>query len=199
MTVGDPWAGAAPWIAAAFAIVVVGFVIAFLVLSAFNSVVVLRQQSSKAWANIDVALQQRHDQLPNLVNAVRGLMAYEQGTLTAVTQARAAYSRTDSIPAQAATSAATTTAVRQLFAVVERYPDITSQPNVLDLQHEIERLEGLIADRRELYNDTVYRLNTRIRTFPTNVLAWLLDWQPRPFFTADPGSTPGSTPGPAAG
>lgn len=182
MTLGDPWGGG--WIAAVFAILVAGFVIAFLVLSTFNSVVVLRQQSSKAWANIDVALQQRHDELPNLVAAVHGLMAYEQGTLTAVTQARAAYSRTDPIPAQAATAAATTAAVRQLFAVVERYPDIKSEPNVLALQEELARLEGLIADRRELYNDTVYRLNTRIRSFPTNALAWLLDWQPRPFFTA---------------
>jgi LemA protein len=171
-------------VAAATAVTIVGLVVVFLVLTTFNSVVNLRQQASKAWANIDVALQQRHDELPNLVHAVRDLMAYERATLTAVTEARAAYSPTDPIPVQAATSEATSAAVGRLIALVERYPEVRSQPNVLELQHEIERLEGLIADRRELYNDTVYRLNTRIRSFPTSILAWLVDWQPREFFSA---------------
>jgi LemA protein len=139
---------------------------------------------SKAWANIDVALKQRHDELPNLVEAVKGLMAFERETLTRVTALRAAYSPTDTIPAQAATSEATSSAVRRLFAVVEQYPEIHSQSNVLELQDEIERLETVIADRRELYNDTVYRFDTRIRTFPTNILAWAVGWKPRPFFAA---------------
>jgi LemA protein len=171
------------WLPAAFGLTLLAFVVGFLALMTFNSVVSLRQQAAKAWANIDVALQQRHDELPNLVEALRGLMAYERDTLVAVTRARAAYAPTDPIPAQAATSAATTTAVMRLLAVVEHYPEIHSQPGVLELQHEIERLEGVIADRRALYNDTVYRYNTRIRTVPTNLLAWLLGWQPRAFFT----------------
>jgi LemA protein len=182
-------------LAAIFGIVLLAFVAGFLVWTTFNSVVSLRQQSAKAWANIDVALQQRHDELPNLVEAVRGLMAYERDTLTAVTNARAAYRPTDPIPAQAATSAATTTAVMRLIGVVEQYPEIHSQRNVLELQHEIERLEAVIADRRALYNDTVYRLNTRIRTFPTNILAWLFDWQPRAFF-APPDAAAGAVAGP---
>ena len=173
--------------AALFAVVLVLVIIGFLALTAYNSLVALEQQVSKAWANIDVALKQRHDELPNLVEAVKGLMAFERETLTRVTALRAAYSPTEPIPAQAATSEATSAAVRQLFAVVERYPEIRSQSNVLDLQAEIERLEGVIADRRELYNDTVYRFDTRIATFPTNILAWAVGWKPRPFFAAPEG------------
>ena len=91
--------------------------------------------------------------------------------MTEVTQARAAYSPTAPIPDQAATSDATTSAVRSLFAVVERYPDLKSQANVMDLQDQIERLEAMIADRRELYNDQVYRYNTVIGQVPGVVLA----------------------------
>jgi LemA protein len=174
-------------VVAVFAVLLVVVIGAFLVLAAYNSVVTLDQQASKAWANIDVALKQRFDELPNLVEAVRDLMAYEQETLTRVTRLRTAYSPTEPIPAQAATSEATSSAVRQLFAVVERYPEIKSQANVLDLQAEIERLEGIIAARRELYNDTVYRFDTRIRQFPTILLARLFGWAVRPFFSAPEG------------
>ena len=80
----------------------------------------------------------------------------------------------------------TSAAVRSLFAVVEQYPAVRSQENVLDLQNEIERLEGMIADRRELYNDQVYRYNTRIATFPTLLIAPLFGWRARPLFVATP-------------
>jgi LemA protein len=171
-------------LAAGFAVALVVLVVAFLVLSTYNAVVALRLRIDKAWANIDVALKQRFDQLPNLVEAVRGVMAWEQDVLTEVTRARAAYSPTAPIPEQAATSAATSAAVRSLFAVVERYPEVRSAANVLALQLEIERLEGLIADRRELYNDQVYRHNARIAQVPAVLLAWLFGWRARPFFEA---------------
>jgi LemA protein len=175
-----------PEIAAIGAVALVVGLALFVGLSNYNAVIALQQRADKAWANIDVALKQRHDMLPNLVAAVRDLMAFEQHVLTAVTAARSAYSPTAPIPAQAATSDQTTAAVRSLFAVVERYPDIKSQANVMSLQEEIERLEGLIADRRELYNDQVYRYNTKISTVPAIVLAWVFGWLPREFFKADP-------------
>ena len=174
------------------AIAVVGLVLAlaaFVGVSNFNAVIALQQRTDKAWANIDVVLKQRHDMLPNLVAAVRGLMAFEGRVLTEVTEARAAYTPTDPIPSQAATSDRTSGAVRSLFAVVERYPDLKSGTNVLELQGEIERIEGIIADRRELYNDHVYRYNTKIATVPTIILAWLFRWVPRDFFEAGPGDT----------
>ena len=146
--------------------------------------VALRLRIDKAWANIDVALKQRFDQLPNLVEAVRGVMHWEQQVLTDVATARAAYSPAASIPEQAATSAATSAAVRSLFAVVERYPEVRSAANVMSLQEEIERLESMIADRRELYNDQVYRHNARIAQVPAVLLAGFFGWKPRPFFEA---------------
>ncbi|HEY3072742.1 MAG TPA: LemA family protein [Candidatus Limnocylindrales bacterium] len=173
-------------VAALFAIGLALFIVLYIVYATYNDVVALRQRIDKAWANVDVALKQRWDELPNLVEAVRDVMAFEQEVVTEVARLRAAYSPTASIPAQAAVSEATSGALRQLFAVVERYPSLKSQTNVLDLQNEIERLEGIIADRRELYNDQVYRYNTRIAQVPAVYLAGLFGWQPRPFFAALP-------------
>lgn len=178
-----------PDLAALFAVALVFVIAGFIVLSSYNAVVALRQRIDKAWSNIDVALKQRHDQLPNLVAAVRGVMTFEQGVLTEVTRARAAYSPTAPIHDQALISDATSSALRSLFAIVENYPDLRSQANVADLQDEIERLEGMIADRRELYNDQVYRHNTRIAQVPGVLLAPLFGWQAREFFAAEPGET----------
>lgn len=173
-----------PAIAALFAIGILVVVAVFVVLATYNAVVALRLRVDKAWANIDVALKQQFDQLPNLVEAVRGVMTWEQQVLTDVATARAAYSPAAPIPEQAATSDATSAAVRSLFAVVEQYPEVRSAANVMSLQEEIERLEGLIADRRELYNDQVYRHNARIAQVPAVLFAGLFGWAPRPFFEA---------------
>jgi LemA protein len=176
---------------AAFAIGLVVAIVVFIVVADYNAVMALRQRIDKAAGNIDVALKQRHDQLPQLVNAVRDLMTFERDVFAEVARARAAYSPTEPIPDKAAHADQTSTAVRSLLAVVEAYPELTAHENVLDLQDEIERLESMIADRRELYNDQVYRYNTRITTIPTSILAWALGWRQREFFAADP-STPGS-------
>lgn len=178
-----------PAIAAIFAVGLLILVVGFLVFTTYNAIVALRQRIDKAWSNIDVALKQRYDQLPALVAAVRGVMAYEQDVLTEVTRARAAYAPEQPVPAAAAVSEQTSAAVRTLFATVERYPDIKAAGNVASLQSEIERLEGIIADRRELYNDQVYRYNTKIAQAPTNLLAGLFGWTPRAFFAAGPGET----------
>jgi LemA protein len=174
--------------AALFALGVVVVVVAFLGVATYNAIVALIRRIDKAWANIDVALQQRHDELPNLVSAVRGAMAFERDTLERVTRARAAYSPQAPIPEQARTSDETSRAIRQLFAVVERYPEIRSAGNVASLQAEIERLENVIADRRELYNDQVYRYNTRISQLPAVLVAGSFGWLPRSFFATAPGS-----------
>ncbi len=173
-------------LAAAFGVGLVVLIGTFLVLATYNAVVALEQRIDKAWANVDVSLKQRWDQLPNLVEAVRDVMAFERDVLGDVTRLRAAYAPGEPIPAQAATSEATSAALRQLFAVVENYPELRSNTNVLDLQDEIERLENVIADRRELYNDQVYRHNTRIGQVPAVFLAPLFGWRDRPFFAAEP-------------
>src|SRR5262249_35701497 len=131
-------------LAAAFAVGLVVAIVLFVVVATYNDVVALLRRIDKAWANTEVALQQRHDQLPALVAAVRGVMTFERDVLTAVTTARAAWSPAAPIPEQAVASAATTRAVRTLLASVERYPDLKSATNVLALQAEIERIEGVI-------------------------------------------------------
>jgi LemA protein len=176
----------APGLAAAFAVGLVVAIVMFVVVATYNDVVALQRRIDKAWANIEVALQQRFDQLPALVDAVRGVMTFERDVLTAVTEARAAWTPAAPIPDQAAASEATTRAVRSLLATVERYPEVKSAGNVLALQAEIERLESMIADRRELYNDQVYRYNTRIGQVPGVLLAGPFGWRTRAFFDAEP-------------
>jgi LemA protein len=171
---------------ALFAIGVVAVIVGFVVVTTYNAVVALRNRIQKAWANIDVALKQRHDMLPGLIDAVRGIMAFEQDVLEEVARARAAYTASDPVPGQAAVSDATTSAVRSLFAVVEAYPELKSAGNVQVLQAEIARIEDVIADRRELYNDQVFQYNTRIAQLPALLLAPIFRWQPREFFTAKP-------------
>jgi LemA protein len=174
--------------AALFAVLLVLVVAGFVAVVTYNAVVALRTRIDKAWGNIEVALRQRHDQLPALVDAVRDVMAFEQEVLERVTRERARFAPAAPIPEQGAVSAATTSAVRSLFAVVERYPQVRSQENVLRLQGEIQRLETQIADRRELYNDQVFRYNATIAQVPAVVLAAILGWQSRPFFDAGDGA-----------
>jgi LemA protein len=170
--------------AASFALALLLVIGGFLVVTTYNDVVGLRLRIDKAWANIDVILRQRHDQLPAFVDAVRGIMAFERDVLEAVAHSRAGYRPEAPIPEQARGSAATTAAVRSLLAVVERYPALESEANVLALQQTIERLEMMLADRRELYNDQVYRYNSRIQQLPGLLLAAIFGWRPRAFFEA---------------
>ena len=148
----------------------------------------LRQRIDKAWANIDVVLKQRHDQLPALVGAVRGLMAFEQDVLTEVTRARAAYSPTEPIPDQAVHCRGDHDG-RPLAARGRGGATRTSRRTrtCSTCSDEIERLESMIADRRELYNDQVYRYNTQDHARSPR---W--SWpgssagRPREFFAAEP-------------
>ena len=163
-------------------------VVLFFIVGTYNEVVALRSRIAKAWGNVDVALRQRHDQLPLLVDAVRDMMAFERGILEEVTRQRARYVPDAPVPAQGEVAADTTRVVRSLFAVVERYPEVRSQANVMRLQGEIERLEEQIADRRELYNDQVNRYNTTIGQVPAALVAPLFGWRAAAFFDAGAGS-----------
>ena len=170
--------------------VVVGVVlaivlVAFLAVVTYNNVISLQRRCQRAWANIDVALTQRYDQLPNLVAAVRGVMAFEEQVLERVPQARAAYEPEASIHDKAVVSEETTSAVRSLFATVENYPELKSHENVMALQEEIERLETLIARRRELFNNQVFQYNVAITTIPGALLRPLFGWKEAEMFSAD--------------
>ena len=161
-------------------LVVVGLLAYTIIL--FNELVRLRNDNDRAWANIDVLLKQRHDEIPNLVACVKGYMDHERQTLEAVTQARAASMNAASVPQKAQADLFLTGALRSLFAVAERYPDLKANQNFLGLQNRISELEERIADRREFFNDDVNTYNTRIGQIPEVFLASGMNLKPRQLF-----------------
>jgi len=150
----------------------------------FNSLVLLRNNIDKAWANIDVLLKQRHDELPKLIDTCKGYMQYEQQTLQAVTEARSAYARAGSVPEKAQAENQLTGALRVLFAVAEKYPELKANANFLALEQRITAIEEEIADRREFFNDSVNTYNIRIRQLPDMFVAMLLFMRPKEMFQA---------------
>jgi LemA protein len=160
------------------------FVVGVLVYSVmlYNELVRLRNDNDCAWANIDVLLKQRHDEIPNLVETVKGYMQHEQQTLLAVTQARTASIAAASIRQKAQADLAMTGALRGLFAVAENYPQLKANENFLKLQTRITELEERIADRREFFNDDVNTYNTRIGQIPYVFVASFMNLKPRDMF-----------------
>ena len=148
----------------------------------YNGLVRLRNENDRAWANIDVMLKQRHDEIPNLVETVKGYMQHEQQTLLAVTQARAASINAASISQKAVADLQMAGALRALFAVAENYPQLKANENFLKLQNRITELEERIADRREFFNDDVTTYNTRIGQIPDVFVASFMSLKPREMF-----------------
>ena len=140
----------------------------------YNGLVGLRENVKVAWANIDVLLKQRHDELPKLVETCKRYMQFEQETLQKVMRARASVSQASSTGNVAAVGAAEQqlrAGVGRLFAVAENYPQLKTDETFKQLQGRITALEESIADRRELYNDQVNLNNIRVRVFPDVVIA----------------------------
>ena len=172
-----------PWITAA-----VVLLLALGVVLIYNSLVAKRNRSENAWAQVDVQLRRRHDLIPNLVEAVRGYMGFEQKVLTEVTQARAnAVAAGAQGPAeQAQAENALTGTLRSLFAVVENYPDLKANENVLELQEQLTTTENQISFSRQHYNASVLDYNTAIATFPSVAIAGPFGFTRREFFDAEP-------------
>jgi LemA protein len=161
-------------------LVAVGFVIYTIII--YNELVRLRNDNDRAWANIDVLLKQRHDEIPNLVETVKGYMQHERQTLLAVTEARSASMTAATVGQKAQADLLITGALRGLFAVAENYPDLKANQNFLKLQNRISELEERIADRREFFNDDVNTYNTRIKQIPDLFLANLMGLKSRDMF-----------------
>jgi len=148
----------------------------------YNGLVRLRNENDRAWANIDVLLKQRNDEIPNLVETVKGYMQHEQQTLLAVTQARAASMNAASIGQKAMADLQMAGALHGLFAVAENYPQLKANENFLKLQNRITELEERIADRREFFNDDITTYNTRIGQIPDVFVASFMSLKPRQMF-----------------
>jgi LemA protein len=171
-------------------IIIIGIIVLLVVfaIGIYNSLVQKRLRIDEAFAQIEVQLKRRHDLIPNLVNAVKGYMGFEQKVLTDVTNARAAAVAAGSQgPAQqAAAENMLTSTLRSLFAVVENYPELKANQNVLELQEQLTTTENQISFSRQHYNGSVLDFNTAIATFPNVLLAGPLGFTKRDFFDAEP-------------
>jgi LemA protein len=168
-------------------LVLLGIVVLALVwaITAYNGLVALKNRAAAAWSQIDVQLKRRHDHVPNLVETVRGALEHERSTLEAVVAARQRALEAHGPQQSAAAEQDLTQALGRLFAVVEGYPDLKANQNVLALQEELTNTENLIAFARQHYIDVVARYNTRRETFPINLMMGS-DFPPREHFTAAP-------------
>ncbi len=169
-------------------LVIVVIVIVAIVALLYNGLVTKRNQIDEALGQIEVQLKRRHDLIPNLVQAVKGYMGFEQDVLTRVTEARAnAVAAGSQGPAQQAQAEnALTGSLRSLFAVVENYPDLKANQNVMQLQEELTTTENQISFSRQHYNATVLDYNNSIQTIPSVLIAGPLGFTKREFFDAEP-------------
>jgi LemA protein len=155
-------------------------------LSIYNGLVALKNGIARAWANIDVLLKQRHDELPKLVKTCEGYMQHERAVFDRLSEARGALLRAQGVAQRAEAENLLTKALGGLFAVAEAYPDLKANQNFLQLQARVTEIESQIADRREYYNDTVATFNTRLGQIPDKWVAGWLEFAPVELFHAAP-------------
>ena len=160
-------------------------VLVIFVIMLYNSLVSLRNRIENAWAQIDVQLKRRYDLIPNLVETVKGYASHEQETLEKVIQARNMAVSATGVEGQAQAENMLTGALKSLFAVSEAYPDLKANQSFLQLQEELTGTEGRIAYARQFYNDSVYKYNTKIQSFPAVIIAGMFRFTEREYFETD--------------
>ena len=168
--------------------VMIGFVVVGVIgygLSIYNSLVALKNNIGRSWANIDVLLKQRHDELPKLVKTCEGYMQHERAVFDKLSEARGALVKARSVAERGEAEGMLTRALGNFFAVAESYPDLKANQSFLQLQSRISEVENQIADRREFYNDTVTTFNTRIQQMPDAIVANWLALVPAQLFKVD--------------
>lgn len=156
--------------------VVVGFLLVGSIgyfLTIYNGLIEIKNNIGRSWANIDVLLKQRHDELPKLVSVCEGYMQHERDVFNKLAEARGALLKAQGVAQRADAENQLTQALGKFFAVAEAYPDLKANQNFSSLQNRISEIESHIADRREFYNDTVTTFNTRIQQIPDN---WVAQW-----------------------
>jgi len=170
------------------ALLVIVVVIVLFAVGIYNGLVTKRNRIDEAFAQIDVQLKRRHDLIPNLVNAVKGYMNFEQSVLTKVTEARASAiaAGAQGPAAQSAAENNLTGALRSLFAVTENYPELKANQNVMQLQEELTTTENQISFARQHYNATVLDYNNAIQVVPAVLFAGMFGFTKREFFAAEP-------------
>lgn len=157
-------------------------VLVLMVISLYNRLIKLRNNRQQAFADVDVQMKQRHDMIPQLVEAVRGYMQHERGVLTAVTEARANAMKATTINDKIAAEGRLDNALAGLKVSVEAYPDLKASQNFLDLQNEISDVENKIASARRFFNSATKELNVAIEVFPSNIIANMFNFKREPLF-----------------
>jgi len=173
------------WIALGVILFILIGVILYVVVI-YNGLVALKNNIDKAWSNIDVLLKQRFDELPKLIKVCEGYMQHEQKTLEAVIKARSMVSSARSDSEKLSAQNALSDTLRSLFMVVERYPDLKADKAFRQLGARITEIEDMIADRRELFNESVNIYNIRIEQFPDVIVARLFNFAARTLWQIDP-------------
>jgi LemA protein len=148
----------------------------------YNGLVQLRVRADNSWSDIDVQLKRRHDLVPNLVETVKGYAAHEKGTFEDVARYRSAAMAATSATDRAQAEGQLTQALRGLLAVAEAYPDLKANTQFQALQQSLSDLEETLQNSRRYYNAVVRDLNTRIQSFPSNIIAGMFNFQQRQFF-----------------
>ncbi len=152
------------------------------VVGIYNGLVQLRVRADNSWSDIDVQLKRRHDLVPNLVETVKGYAAHERGTFENVARYRSAAMAATSAADRAQAEGQLTQALRGLLAVAENYPELKANTQFQSLQNSLYELEDSLQNSRRYYNAVVRDLNTRIQSFPSNIIAGMFNFQQRQFF-----------------
>jgi LemA protein len=150
----------------------------------YNSLVSLDENTKRSWADVETQLQRRYDLVPNLVQTVKGFASQEREVLIQVTEARASVGRAQTVPQQIDANNQLSSALSRLLVVVERYPDLKSNQNFIRLQDELAGTENRIAVSRRRYNEALQGYNGKVRSFPTLILARMLNFLEKPYFEA---------------
>lgn len=165
-----------------YIIIGVIIVMAFWLAMSYNGFVRLKNRAREAWSDIDVQLKRRHDLIPNLVETVKGYATHERELFEKVTQARAAAISAQGIAQKAQAENALSDTLKSLFAVSENYPDLKASQNFLELQKELRDTEDKVQAARRFYNANVRDLNTKVESFPDNIVAGWFRFKKMEFF-----------------
>lgn len=156
--------------------------VALVVIGIYNGLVRLRNQCRNAWSQIDVQLKRRHDLIPNLVETVKGYAGHERQTLESVIKARSAAVNASGVAQQAQAEGELSQALGRLMLLVEQYPNLKANQNFMALQEELASTENRIGFSRQAYNDSVMGYNTKVESFPANVVAGAFNFEKMEFF-----------------
>lgn len=165
-----------------YLIIAIAALVVLWVIAAYNSFVRLTYRAKEAWSDIEVQLKRRYDLIPNLVETVKGYVKHERETLEKVTEARTKAMGASGLQDKAEAENMLSATLKTLFAVSENYPDLKANANFLDLQRELADTENKIQAARRFYNTNVRDLNTKIETFPSNMIARLFRFEKKEFF-----------------